>query len=384
MTQIALVDSGNTSVSLNLPLLELAAEITLVSADTDGEAFSEEFPLGFPIVEDTDFSFETEPFTPLGGTIQHSGTVTLDLSGQEVTVGDFSIGFDPARVSNTASGFFISDTTDDVLDLEILFDISGTGDTSIEDGLTISEADLLVAPELADALGSASLSGADVGDARIDAATSITENTDDEAAEAIEPIDGEINFNFGVPRADAPEGFIQDIGEAYDPDLGYGWVTEDSAGTADLTPIDIVVNGRDRDTLLTDESEQPLTDSLIHMQYPTGLPRSGQSVTTPAAWEYELANGQYEVTVGVGDPEFFDSAHVINIEGENLISEFIPTGSESIPTGSDITGDLPLGAQAFTEATGVFEVTDGSLTVDAIGGENTKINYISIVSVDDI
>ncbi len=172
MAQIDLVNSGTTSVSLDLPLLELAAGITLVSANTDGEAFSEEFQLGFPIIEDTDFTFETEPFAPVDGVIRHSGTVTLNLNDAPVTVGDFSIGFDASRVSDTASGFFVSDTTEDALDLEILFDISAPGNVTTEEGLTISEADLLVAPELADALSSDSLTGADVGDARIDASTS--------------------------------------------------------------------------------------------------------------------------------------------------------------------------------------------------------------------
>ena len=176
------VDSGTTSVSLDLPLLELAAGITLVSADTDGEAFSEEFQLGFPIIEDTDFSFETEPFTPVDGTIEHSGTVTLNLNDAPVTVGDFSIGFNASRVTDTASGFFVSDTTEDALNLEILFDIGAPGNVTTEDGLTISEADLLVAPELADALGSSTLNGADVGEARIDASTSnIDEDLDSDA-----------------------------------------------------------------------------------------------------------------------------------------------------------------------------------------------------------
>ena len=180
MAQI--INSGTTSVSLDLPLLESAAGITLVSANTDSEAFSEEFQLGFPIIEDTDFSFETEPFIPVDGTIEHSGTVTLSLNGGDVTIGNFSIGFDASRVSDTASGFFVSDTTEDALDLEILFDISAPGNITIDEGLTISEADLLVAPELADALGSSSLTGADIGDTRIDASTSnINEDVDSDA-----------------------------------------------------------------------------------------------------------------------------------------------------------------------------------------------------------
>lgn len=162
---------------------------------------------------------------------------------------------------------------------------------------------------------------------------------------------------------------------------GFGWVTQDSSGTSEPVPISVISNGRDRNTLFNDGQgslfNEPVLDSLIHMQYPTGLPNSDTSVTTPAAWEYDLANGQYEVTVGVGDSNFFDSNHVINVEGENLISGFTPTGEE-------VNGFLPLGAEAFTTGSAIVEVEDGRLTVDAIGGNNTKINFISIVAVDTV
>ncbi|MEL7011299.1 MAG: hypothetical protein AAGM29_22315 [Cyanobacteria bacterium J06588_4] len=62
---ISTVDSGTTSVFLDLPTLESAAGITLVSADSEGTPFSEEFQVGFSITEDTDFTFEAEPFSPL-------------------------------------------------------------------------------------------------------------------------------------------------------------------------------------------------------------------------------------------------------------------------------------------------------------------------------
>ena len=172
MTQTSIIDSGTTSVLLDLPLLESAAGISLVSTNTDGEAFSEEFQLGFPIVEDTDFTFEADPFAPVDGTIEHSGTVTLSLDNTETTIGNFSIGFDASRVSDINSGFFVSDTTEDALNLNILFDVGAPGNATADEGLIISaEADLLVAPELADALGSSSLTAADIGDIRIDAST---------------------------------------------------------------------------------------------------------------------------------------------------------------------------------------------------------------------
>ena len=199
--------------------------------------------------------------------------------------------------------------------------------------------------------------------------------------EIVQPVANGINVNFGVPSFGSPSGFITDIGEAYSESQGFGWVTQDSAGTSELVPIGVIPNGRDRNTLFNDGQgnlfNEPVLDSLIHMQYPTELPNSDTSVTTPAAWEYDLANGQYEVTVGVGDSDFFDSNHVINVEGENLISGFTPTGDE-------VNGFLPLGAQAFTTGSAIVEVEDGRLTVDAIGGENTKINFISIVAVDAV
>ena len=199
--------------------------------------------------------------------------------------------------------------------------------------------------------------------------------------EMVEPVEDGINVNFGVAAVDSPAGFIQDVGSAYNSDRGYGWVTQDSAGSENLTPIDVFANGRDRNTAFNDGQgnffQEPVKDSLIHLQYPTDLANSASSVTTPVAWEYDLANGQYEVTVGVGDPDFFDSNHVINVEGQSIISGFEPIGLE-------VNGFLPIGAEAFSVGTATVEVNDGRLTLDAIGGENTKINYISIVPVEDI
>ena len=172
------VAEGVTSVFLDLPLLEEAAGLTLVSTDTDATPFSENFQVGFAITEDTDFTFAPVLFAPLGGSIEHSGTITLGLNGAEATVGEFSIGYDANRVSETTSGFFVADTLEDALGLEVLFDLSapGTATVSRED-LEISGADLLLAPEVANALGLPDLAGADVGDARVDAVVEVAEDT---------------------------------------------------------------------------------------------------------------------------------------------------------------------------------------------------------------
>ena len=171
-----------------------------------------------------------------------------------------------------------------------------------------------------------------------------------------------VDINFGTVITATPEGYIQDIGRKFSLDRGYGWVTQSSTRLPEARPLNVVANGRDRDTI----DDNSALDSLIHMQYPTGLNNNG--VTTAAAWEYELSNGSYEVTVSVGDASFTDSNHVINVEGENVIAGFAP---------DSLSDDL------FTTGTATVEVTDGRLTVDAIGGENTKLNYISIVPVDE-
>ena len=142
--------------------------------------------------------------------------------------------------------------------------------------------------------------------------------------------------------------------------------------------MNITANGRDRNVLFSDDEgeffREPVLDSLMHLQYPETTFYSDVSNTTPAAWEYDIANGEYEVAVGVGDPDYFDSNHVINIEGESVISGFTPT-----PLEDDV---LSLDGGAFTTGTATVKVDDGKLTIDAIGGENTKINYISIVPVE--
>lgn len=164
------IDGGTTSIALDLTLLEAATGLTLSEANPTSEAFSEDFQLGFAIAESTDFTFTDRPFTPTGGSIEHTGTVTLATDESQVTIGDFSIGFDATRVTESTSGFFVADTTDDALGLEVVFDVSEPGQISVDgESLTIARADLLVAPEFAAALGDPSLARVDLGDTRIDA-----------------------------------------------------------------------------------------------------------------------------------------------------------------------------------------------------------------------
>ncbi|MDP9292561.1 MAG: Ig-like domain-containing protein [Verrucomicrobiota bacterium] len=98
----------------------------------------------------------------------------------------------------------------------------------------------------------------------------------------------------------------------------------------------------------------------MHMQLPTGSP----GVLTPAAWEYALPNGRYDVTVSAGDQPPYDSVHNLRLEGVTVIDHFQGTA-----------------AQEYAQATSRVTVVDGKLTVDAIGGTNTKLNYVDIREV---
>jgi hypothetical protein len=164
-----------------------------------------------------------------------------------------------------------------------------------------------------------------------------------------------VKINFQLSTANLPAGYIKDSGEAYDATRGYGWVRQDSLRSAEHKPLSIVKYARDRDRSKTNQA----LDTLQHMQYPD---------TPAAAWEYAVPNGTYSVSVSVGDQPgsggVYDSKHTIRVEGVTAINRFQSTSE-----------------QEYKLASVKVNVTDGRLTVDAIGGTNTKINYINIVHV---
>jgi hypothetical protein len=158
------VESGVTSVFLDVPLLQ-SVGLSLTGTADVAPPVNNNFLVGFNITPATDFTFSTEGgLVPLSGSIEHTGSVTFN---DQVTVGNFSIGFDPTRTSSQASGFFVKDTLDDIG--AILFDIA-TPEIANFDGkdLTLG-ANLLVSQEFASALGNANLTGTVVGKAEVDA-----------------------------------------------------------------------------------------------------------------------------------------------------------------------------------------------------------------------
>ena len=173
---VNLVQDGTTSVALDTDLLTSAAGLTLTSADNTVEPKSG-FDVGFDISETSDFIFSDQNgFTPIAGEIEHTGTVTFGSAAGDITVGDFAISYDASRITDVASGFFVENTVDGVLpDGAILFDVGIPESLDIsESKLSVGTADLLVAPEFASTLletglAADDLTGADVGDAAIDA-----------------------------------------------------------------------------------------------------------------------------------------------------------------------------------------------------------------------
>jgi hypothetical protein len=184
------------------------------------------------------------------------------------------------------------------------------------------------------------------------------------------PVQGDagVKINFQPDSAPVPAGYTKDTGAAYSDARGYGWVRQDSVdGGSNETriPLDISPNGRDRNL----NPDQRL-NTLTHMQFPP-TSTNATAVKTPAAWEYKLPNGAYEVTVAVGEPQAGQDpeSHVINVEGTRIVDGFVPSGANGSAT-------------RHTTGKAVVNVSDGELTMDAIGGTNTKPNYVEISPTD--
>jgi hypothetical protein len=159
-----------------------------------------------------------------------------------------------------------------------------------------------------------------------------------------EPVSQATNINFQPSTANVPTGYLTDTGLPFDAGRKYGWIDPNTK-----QPIDLQANMRLRSG--TGDQRQ-LT--LVQMQATTNGQRTG-------TWEYALANGLYRVTLSAGDSGFYDSNNQVNVEGLPAIADFAHTATAKYKT-----------------VTAVVQVTDGRLTVDANGGVNSKLNYITV------
>lgn len=172
--------------------------------------------------------------------------------------------------------------------------------------------------------------------------TALTYTFDDFAVSSIAvPIT--TNIDFLPAGSTAPAGFTADNGLPYDATRKYGWVNP-----VTKVPIDLSANMR----LRTGTTDAKLR-SVVQMQAST----NGQN---PGTWEYVVPNGKYNVTVSAGDDGYYDSNHQINVEGLPTISDFTPSASNKYKSGN-----------------ATVQVSDGKLTIDANGGTNTKMNYLT-------
>lgn len=190
-----------------------------------------------------------------------------------------------------------------------------------------------------------------------------------EPAGGTQPPGQSIRVNFQSEAAPVPTGYLRDFGQAYGPrtladqgGLTYGWINATT-----LAPEGRTTSGRDRN--LT--SDQRL-DTFMHMQYQQqSAPNCTANNCNTGTWELALADGTYQVTAAVGDPatNADPEAHQLRIEGVPLLA------APHVPSG--------LAGSAGHHATGtqVVEVADGELTVDSVGGTNTKIDHIEVTPV---
>jgi Big-like domain-containing protein len=165
-------------------------------------------------------------------------------------------------------------------------------------------------------------------------------------ASSTTPTPTPLRVDYAAQTSTAATGYSLDYGQSFDLARGYGWV--DSSGTA----LSLVGNGRERG-VLTDKR----ADSFVHMQLPAGT----TGVTTEGRWRAVLANDTYTVTVGVGDPNYTNSHHVIRANGATIV-DYTPT--TAAPT---------------TSVTATVPVINGVLMLDATGGTNTKIAYVDAI-----
>ncbi|WP_439481413.1 PKD domain-containing protein [Cyclobacterium plantarum] len=170
-------------------------------------------------------------------------------------------------------------------------------------------------------------------------------------------------FNFQTPEqvSESPEGYIDDLGAPYGlqtTDLGqlnFGWVLPNTE-----TPADASANGRNRNTVA---NEEPLLNTFTIIGHRT-------AATYPQRdWVVDLPNGLYNVNISVGDPDFTDSYHALDVNGTRVV-DFNQEASNP---------DNLL----FFENTKMVEVTDGKLRLSlAPEGVNAKPNYIRIAPIN--
>ena len=192
------------------------------------------------------------------------------------------------------------------------------------------------------------------------------------------------NGNFNAPAGyTTPAGFQSDAGAAYG-DRGngftYGWVDIDDAnGTVTSTPKDQPTGSARYKNDVPGASD--LQKTYLHFEYP-----GADAADRERAWEIAVEDGTYELTVSIGDTGGqYDSDYRINVEGQQFGRTFEPVNL----AGVKLVGgayDKSFDGEGFRSNlyTGIVQVTDGRLTIDSLGGENTEIQWLDLQRVPDL
>ncbi len=150
-----------------------------------------------------------------------------------------------------------------------------------------------------------------------------------------DPFDIAVNFQ---PAGYAiPDGFSSDSGLAFDATRGYGWNPQ---------PSDL--QSRDRNN---ESSPDQAYDTLVYFSDPDSI------------WEVTVPNGNYVVTVCMGDPSLTgDLNQSVQAEGSPIIDNGIIPVDEWLEQSASIT------------------VTDGRLSVTFNGTDYVRLSWIKVTS----
>ncbi|WGV28580.1 hypothetical protein [Halotia branconii] len=162
------IQSGVTSIAEDHEEILRSLGLNITNMNNTATTIPDDFAFGFNIAPDTNFTFsDVGGFSQPSGTIKHTGTITFN---NELTVGNFSVGFAPTRAINNASGFFLEDT---VSLNTVLFDLSAPGSLDFDGkNLTLANVQLLFSPEFASIIERPDLIGEFAGTAQINAKVS--------------------------------------------------------------------------------------------------------------------------------------------------------------------------------------------------------------------
>ena len=150
-----------------------------------------------------------------------------------------------------------------------------------------------------------------------------------------------MKINFQPIDSSVPSGYVRDDGSVYDEIKGYGW------------DKDRTIDTRERNM----HPDQRLDTLIDQCCFPT---------QNPAIWNLMVPNGEYEVTISVGDPMFANYRQYVILEGDTLINNESTQPNE------------------FIQRTGRVNVLDGKLTLEFFGYfldpliASATLNYIDI------